>query len=129
LILAKAKGDSNSYITANVAHQTLPNYLKDDMPSYLQGSSDFFLILPFIVPFMRNVYRLIFEKEKKLREGMKMMGMSTFSFYASWVIFYSIIYGLISFIMSVMLCLKIYPNSSFILLFLCIWLFGFCLIF
>lgn len=32
------------------------------------------------------VYRLLYEKEKKISEGMKMMGMSISSFYMSWIV-------------------------------------------
>jgi len=86
-------------------------------------------VLPFIVPFMRNVYRLLFEKEKKIREGMKMMGMTNTSFYSSWVITYAIIYAFISLIMTLILKAQIFVKSNFFLIFLVIWFFGVVLIF
>jgi ATP-binding cassette subfamily A (ABC1) protein 3 len=45
-----------------------------------------FLVLPLILVFLRNLAALITEKEKKIREGMKMMGMQNFAFYTSWII-------------------------------------------
>jgi len=36
------------------------------------------------------------EKEKKIREGMKIMGMKDSSFYLSWIITYLVIYTVIS---------------------------------
>lgn len=36
------------------------------------------------------ISKMLSEKEKKIREGMKMMGMSNSSFYLSWIITYSI---------------------------------------
>lgn len=48
-------------------------------------------------------YRLIFEKEKKLREGMSMMGMRNSSFYLSWIIQYFIVYLVISILVTIIL--------------------------
>lgn len=39
-----------------------------------------------MIIYLRMTYGIIYEKEKKLREGMKMMGLSNISFYASWII-------------------------------------------
>jgi ATP-binding cassette subfamily A (ABC1) protein 3 len=47
----------------------------------------FFLVLPLLLTFMRNVQRVLSEKEKRLKEGMKMMGLSNVSFYTSWIAF------------------------------------------
>ena len=41
-------------------------------------------------------YGLLIEKEKRIREGMKIMGMSDLSFYLSWILYYLIIYTSIS---------------------------------
>ena len=41
-------------------------------------------------------YGLLIEKEKRIREGMKIMGMTDFSFYFSWISYYLIIYTIIS---------------------------------
>lgn len=45
-----------------------------------------------MVAFVRFVMRLVEEKESKIREGMKIMGMSQTSFYLSWYISYSSIF-------------------------------------
>lgn len=49
------------------------------------------------------LYKILLEKEKKIREGMKMMGMSNTSFYLSWYISYSINYTFISLVSSLIL--------------------------
>jgi len=74
------------------------------------------------------VYRLLYEKEKKISEGMKMMGMSSASFYTSWIIQYSFVYGIISILISTILKLGIFKFSSWFLLFLLFFLFGLVLI-
>jgi ATP-binding cassette subfamily A (ABC1) protein 3 len=53
-------------------------------------------------------YALLYEKEKKLREGMKMMGLNNTSFYLSWIITYFIIYTIISIIATILLSYSIY---------------------
>jgi len=45
-----------------------------------------------VVAFVRFVMRLVEEKESKIREGMKIMGMSQTSYYLSWYISYSSIF-------------------------------------
>jgi len=46
---------------------------------------------------------MLTEKEKKIREGMKMMGMSNTSFYLSWIINYAILYFIVAFLMSLLI--------------------------
>jgi len=62
----------------------------------MRGSADFYTSLPLLLIFLRFVYRILQEKEKKIREGMKMMGMNNGSFYASWIVTYIIIYTIIN---------------------------------
>lgn len=56
-----------------------------------------------ILPFLRMCYGLLIEKEKKIREGMKIMGMKDSSFYLSWIFYYMIIYTFISILVSLVL--------------------------
>lgn len=54
----------------------------------IQDSTDFYLILPLLGLFAGLVRKLLVEKENRIKEGMKMMGMTNFSFYMSWVLTY-----------------------------------------
>lgn len=80
-------------------------------------------------------YAIINEKEKKLREGMKMMGLNNTSFYLSWIIQYLIIYTFISIIATILLSnlldilyleIAIFPNTNGVVVFIIYWLF--CLV-
>lgn len=42
--------------------------------------------MPLMIVFLRMTHSIVYEKEKKLREGMKIMGLSNTSFYLSWII-------------------------------------------
>ena len=82
----------------------LPDHVYDDFPSYLKGAFGVYLVLPLMIIFLRMTYGLLIEKEKKLREGMKMMGLKNTAFYSSWIITYLIIYTVISIIATILLC-------------------------
>lgn len=87
------------------------------------------MILPMILSFLRLVQSLLVEKEKKIREGMKIMGMQDSSFYLSWIIQYFITYTLISLLMAAVLKIAIFKKSDYIFLFIWFWLFTISLIF
>lgn len=80
------------------------------------------LVVPFLFPFMRMCYMLITEKEKKIKEGMKMMGLTNFAFYSSWIIHYTIIYTLIAFLWTIIM-MNLWKSSNFFLVFTWLWLF------
>ena len=62
-----------------------------------------FLVLPLIIIYLRMCNSILVEKEKKIREGMKIMGMSDFSFYSSWITRYLISYVIVSLIIAAIL--------------------------
>ena len=68
------------------------------------------IVLPLIIVFLRMTYGLLQEKEKKIKEGMKIMGMNDSSFYLSWLIYYEIIYFIISLIVSYILNASVAKN-------------------
>lgn len=51
-------------------------YEYDNFVNVAQYNIDFFTLLPLVIVFTNLLYKLLIEKEKKIREGMKMMGMS-----------------------------------------------------
>ena len=48
-------------------------------------------------------YQIIHEKEKKIREGMSIMGMKDSSFYLSWIAYYLIVYLILALLISLVL--------------------------
>ena len=77
-------------------HFKMEEYKNDPLPEYLRGSADFYTSLPLLLIFLRYIYAILSEKEKKIREGMKMMGMTNTSFYCSWIFTYLIIFTIIN---------------------------------
>lgn len=81
-----------------------------------------------IVVYLRMTSGILTEKEGKVREGMKIMGMKDSSFYLSWISWYLIIYTVISLVVSFVLKISVYSNSAWFLIFMWHWLFSITLI-
>ena len=47
------------------------------------------MLITFVPPVYRTVYRIVAEKENKVKESMRMMGLKDFPYWASWYTFYS----------------------------------------
>lgn len=129
LILQAETGNPAAEIVPALASLKTPAYKRDNIALYLQGQTNNFLVLPLILPFLRLIYRLLYEKERKIREGMKMMGMGNAAFYASWGVTYLLIYTAICLVNASILKATVFLYSSWFLIFLFLWLFCLVLIF
>lgn len=109
-------------------HFKMEEYTDDPLPEGLRGSTDFYTSLPLLLIFLRYIYSILSEKEKKIREGMKMMGMTNFSFYSSWVITYLVIFTIINLGQTIIQKLFVFKETNFFLLFLLFWMFSFVLL-
>lgn len=68
---------------------------------------------------------IVGEKEKKIKEGMKIMGLRNFAYWVGWFLVYSVIVTFLSFVNTVLLfVLGIFQHSSFLLIFALINLYG-----
>ena len=99
-------------------HFKMEEYTDDPLPANLRGSADFYTSLPLLLIFLRYIYGILAEKEKKIREGMKMMGMTNFSFYCSWILTYLIIFTIINLGQTLVQKLFVFKETNFFLLFL-----------
>ena len=78
----------------------------------------------YIMPILRMIMRIVSEKNTKIREVMRMMGLSDTTYWLSWFFFYAIIVTIISLVSTILICSKVFPNSNWGLIFLFFWLFG-----
>jgi ATP-binding cassette, subfamily A (ABC1), member 3 len=74
----------------------------------LKGNFGSYVVLPLIIVYLRMTYGLLKEKESKIKEGMKIMGMSDFSFFLSWIVWYFSIYFIISILVSIILKVTVF---------------------
>jgi len=123
-ILRRATGDTNAKIKPKFASVTVPEHTLDTIARDLRGATQYLLTLPMLLPFLRMVNLLLKEKEKRIREGMKMMGLQNNAWYLSWFIHYFIIFTLISLVVSLELINFFFKNTSWIFVFLWHWLFS-----
>lgn len=59
-------------------------YRTDDFAGAIGALLPLFIILSYIVPVSQLIRALVLEKERKIKEGMKMMGLTNSAFYLSW---------------------------------------------
>ncbi|KRW99021.1 P-loop containing nucleoside triphosphate hydrolase [Pseudocohnilembus persalinus] len=75
LILQSYGGSNiNKGIAMTATSFRTPEYQTDNISAGLQGQMGIFLVFPCIVLYLRMTYSLILEKEKKIKESMKIMG-------------------------------------------------------
>jgi len=119
LILKKESGSPLPSINASIypTKSTLSFQVNENNIGWWSYLLGFFLVLPMILSFVRLTSSLITEKERKIREGMKIMGMMNTSFYLSWIITYLIILTIISLLVALALKLFIIKHSDFFLMF------------
>lgn len=67
-------------------------YTFDGIYVYLSGSFDFLVLLPLLIIYARQTSAMLEEKEKRIRESMSIMGMSTSTYYGTWFLRYFCIY-------------------------------------
>ncbi|XP_076468754.1 phospholipid-transporting ATPase ABCA3-like [Babylonia areolata] len=79
-------GVTNSSQTFDLALRRMPYppYVKDRMVTVLQTQLPLFLILSFILSVIQNTKNIVYEKERKLKESMKLMGLIPAAHWASW---------------------------------------------
>jgi hypothetical protein len=77
----------------NVIHAPVPAevYIEDDFGTVLVGMLPFFLLVMFIPPVYNSVFLIVKEKESKVRESMRMMGLTDTPYWLSWLVFYTVI--------------------------------------
>lgn len=88
---------------------------------------DMLCLLPLLIVYLRQISSMLTEKEKKIRETMKIMGMKGGIYYLTWFIRYLCVYATIHLVASGIIC-KAFPNINFGVIFLTFILFDMVLI-
>ena len=102
----------------------LPPYTEDDFGRIIEGVLVFFLIIMYVPPVYRTTYRIVNEKETKVKESMRMMGLKDFAYWSSWFTYYTIVNTFMSLITWVILYTKVLPKSAGWITFFTVWLYG-----
>jgi ATP-binding cassette, subfamily A (ABC1), member 3 len=84
----------------------------------------FFFVICFLFPVSRLIRGVVMEKEMKMREGMKMMGLGEAAQYGSWLVLYAILYAVLAIVVTIMTADNIFKASSSGVIWLVFFLFG-----
>ncbi len=90
----------------------IPEHQTDDFALYIGDNLGLFLTIVFIWTLSRIVTSLVEEKELRIREGMKMMGLKHWVLILSWVITYLVIFFLTALSITVTTSTSVYKYSS-----------------
>mmetsp|Transcript_5012 Transcript_5012/g.6124 ORF Transcript_5012/g.6124 Transcript_5012/m.6124 type:complete len:88 (-) Transcript_5012:3535-3798(-) len=84
----------------------------------------FCLFIMYIPPIFRTTYRIVAEKESKVKESMRMMGLRDMPYWLSWLTYYTFVNTMISAIVFIILYSKVLSKSDGWIQFMVIWLYG-----
>lgn len=88
------------------------NTSTDPFTTVLTTTLPFLLLLIFIPPVYNMVFSVVKEKESRIKESMRMMGMKDSSYWLSWYVYYTCISTALVFIAWLILLINSIPNSN-----------------
>ena len=62
IILSHESGNPNIHINPTFTSVKVIAHVSDNIALYLQGQTNVFLVLPLILPYLRLIFRLLYEK-------------------------------------------------------------------
>ncbi|EWS72165.1 ABC transporter family protein (macronuclear) [Tetrahymena thermophila SB210] len=128
IILQQESGNSNIQIEPNIAIMQVEAHQQSNLYSFAGSFMNIFIVIPMIVPFLRLSSRILHEKEKRIREGMMMMGLGKIAFYSSWFITYLFVYSFISLIVTIGLRVYFFTKIDFAVIYVLHFAYGVCLL-
>ena len=72
----------------------------------------------------RMVYRVVYEKTNRVKESLRMVGMTDLPYWTSWLLYYTATNTLLVVLMWSILMINVFSRNSALVLFLILWLYG-----
>ena len=72
----------------------------------------------------RMVYRVVYEKTNRVKESLRMVGMTDLPYWASWLLYYTATNTLLVVLVWSILMINVFSRNSALVLFLILWLYG-----
>lgn len=69
----------------------IPPVYQDNFVNLLQLTLTLFIILMYVPAIYRTVYRIVYEKQSRAKESMRMMGMQDLPYWGSWLAYYTVV--------------------------------------
>lgn len=123
-ILKRSTGVDSASIVTMAVPARLPAYTEDDFSRLLTGVLSFFFLIMYVPPIYRTSYRIVAEKESKVKESMRMMGLRDTAYWLSWLTYYTIVNTIMSLLVWLILFKSVTSKTSGWILFLVVWLYG-----
>ena len=122
LEVKKKESDEEKVKSAQITYLNAPmpasNDTSDPYEDVITLTLPFLLLLIFIPPVYNMVFQIVKEKESRIKESMRMMGMKDRSYWLSWYVYYTCISTTIVFLAWLVLLINVMPNSNPFLVFL-----------
>ena len=107
-----------------VVPSRLPPYVIDDFGQLITGLLSLCIIVMYVPPVFRTTYRIVKEKETRVKESMRMMGLRDTPYWLSWLTYHIIVNTVLSTIVWALLYTKVLSKTNGVVLYLFIWLYG-----
>ncbi|CAL1149217.1 unnamed protein product, partial [Cladocopium goreaui] len=105
-----------------------PAYTDDPFASFVESVFGLFFVLVFIWPSTRIMKSLVEDKEARINEVMKMMGMPAEAILLGWYLTYGLLWIIPAALMTVVCWDSVFQHSNKLLVFIFFWLFGVCVV-
>ena len=123
-ILKRSTGNPDASIVAMLVPMRMPPWQKDNFAALLTGLLAFFVLVMYIPPVYRTVYRIVAEKENRAKEAMRMMGLKDFPYWTSWYMYFTIVNTLMVTLSWVILVKWVFRYTDWTIIYLTVWLYG-----
>ena len=123
-ILKLKTGKDDASITAMTVPIRMPPTLRDDFRFLIKTIFTFFILVMYIPPLYRTVYRVVAEKESRVKESMKMMGLKDTPYWMSWLCYYTIVNTVMSTLISTVMVVWVVNMTQLWIVFITLWLFS-----
>ena len=107
--------DADAKITFITAPLPANNDTTDDFGEIITGVLPQLILLIFIPPVYNMVFMLVKEKETRIKESMRMMGMRDSAYWLSWYVYYTCVSSAIVLLAWLMLLINCFKHSNPIL--------------
>jgi len=122
-ILRKETNNNYASFSYGVFPMKYTDFKLDNYGQYFGYVLVIIIIIAYMIPLILYVYKIVEEKEKKTKEGMKIMGLGEGEYFLSYFIQYVVISLFISIINSILLY-EVFKNVPWIYLYITIFLFS-----
>jgi len=112
VVLKIETGKDDAAITYLSSPMPASNNKSDPYTQILTSTLPFLLLLIFIPPVYNTVFLQVKEKESRIKESMRMMGMLDSAYWLSWYVYYSCVSTMMVFLAWLVLLINVIPNSN-----------------